>query len=161
MELECPNSLATKAQGRWTVSPEAHDVVRRLRAAGAAQATVAAAIGVPTSTFRDLLDRDDALAEAFEEGGAALETELVSLLLEQARNGYGPAAMFMLKSMRKFRENDPVQTAAKAPINIVIPPPMDADQLAKLTQSMRDVTPSETGAEGKPEPRKHRGRITR
>ncbi len=161
MERESQNPLATKTQGRWTVNPEAHDVVRRLRAAGAAQGTVAAAIGVPATTFRDILDRDDALAEAFEEGGAALETELVSLLLEQARKGYGPAAMFMLKSMRKFRENDPVQTATKAPINIVIPPAMDADQLAKLTQSMRDVTPADTGAEGEPEPRKRRGRITR
>jgi len=150
------SSLATKTEGRWTVSPEAHSLVRRLRSNGCSQATIAAAIGVPPSTFRDLLDRDDDLKAAYEEGHGAMHDELVSLLMEQARSGNVASAIFLLKGSHGYRETTPVQPADKAtPVNIVIPPSLSPADLAKLTNQLRDITPDET--DDKPVVRKRKG----
>ena len=150
------SSLATKTEGRWTVSLEAHSLVRRLRSNGCSQATIAAAIGIPPSTFRDLLDRDDDLKAAYEEGHGAMHDELVSLLMEQARSGNVASAIFLLKGSHGYRETTPVQPADKAPaISITIPPAMSASDLAKLTNQLRDVTPY--NAEDKPAVRKRKG----
>lgn len=134
--------LATKAQGRWTVSPEAHDVVRRMRANGCANETIAAALGMPTSTFRDHVEKGGPLAEAYGEGHAAMRDELIGICMKAAREGYIPAAFFALKTMHGLRENMPVSPADKAPtVNIQIPAPMTSEQIAAMTASMRDVTP--------------------
>ena len=139
------SQLATKARGKsgkWTVHTTAHAVVRNMRANGCAQATIAAALGMPAATFRDVLDRDDALAEAYGEGNARMHDELIGILMQQARDGYAPAAMFLLKASHGYRENTPVQSTDKRTVNILIPPAASADELAKLTAAMKDVTPA-------------------
>lgn len=145
------SSLAVKKEGRWAVNPEAHPLVRRLRSNGCSQATIAAAIGVPPSTFRDLLDRDDDLKAAYEEGHGAMHDELVSLLMEQARSGNVASAIFLLKGSHGYREATPVQPTDKAPtVNIQIPAPMTIEQIAAMTASMRDVTPDAENKLAKP-----------
>ena len=156
MESNNNNSLATKTDGRWAVSLKAHPLVRQLRSNGCSHATIAAAIGVPPSTFRDLLDRDDDLKAAYEEGHGAMHDELVGLLMEQARSGNVASAIFLLKGSHGYRETTPVLPADKAPaINITIPPAMSAADLAKLTSHLRDITPDDTG--DKPVARKRKG----
>ncbi|MEP5758062.1 MAG: hypothetical protein ABJ327_01885 [Litoreibacter sp.] len=135
------NQLAIKAQGRWTISPEAHDVVRRMRANGCANETIAAALGMPTSTFRDHVEKDGPLAEAYGEGHAAMRDELIGICMKAARDGYVPAAFFALKTMHGMRENTPVSSADKAPtVNISIPAPMTEEQLAAMTAQMKVVS---------------------
>ncbi len=137
--------LATKARGKngkWTVHQAAHEVVRNLRANGCAQATIASALGMPAATFRDVLDRDEALADPYGTGTAEMHDELVNILMKQARDGYAPAAMFLLKTSHGYRENTPVVPVDARQINILIPPAATAEELAKLTGAfMRDITP--------------------
>jgi len=150
------SSLAIKTKGRWTVGPEAHPLVRRLRSNGCSQATIAAAIGVPPSTFRDLLDRDDDLKAAYEEGHGAMHDELVGLLMEQARSGNVASAIFLLKGSHGYREHTPVQPADKPPpVNIVIPPSLSPTDLANLTSQLRNITPDDP--DNKPVARKRKG----
>lgn len=141
MNKEPTNPLATKAQGRWTVSPEAHDIVRRMRANGCANETIAAALGMPTSTFRDHVEKDGPLAEAYGEGHAAMRDELIGICMKAAREGYIPAAFFALKTMHGMRENAPVSPSDKAPmVNISIPAPLTQEQLAAMTAQMKVVS---------------------
>jgi len=144
--------LATKARGKngkWTVHPTAHDVVRDLRANGAAQATIAAKLGMPSSSFQGVLERNELLKDAYDEGTAEMHDELVGILMKQARDGYAPAAMFLLKASHGYRENTPIVATDKRTINILIPPAATAEELAKLTGAMRDITPTDTD---EPEP---------
>lgn len=144
MSMKQTLPLASKARGKsgkWTVHPAAHEVVRNMRANGCAKATVASALGMTVDGLDGAIERDEALAAAFAEGNALMHDELVGILMQQARDGYAPAAMFLLKASHGYRDNTPVpQTDAKT-VNIVIPPAASADELAKLTAAMRDVTP--------------------
>ncbi|MBI1172496.1 hypothetical protein GC209_13950 [bacterium] len=145
--------FATKARGKsgaWTVHADAYPMVRSMRANGCAKASIAAALGMPASTFKDVLERDEALADAYGEGNAAMHDELVGLLMQQARDGYAPAAMFLLKSAHGYRENTPVAAPDQRTVNILIPPAATADELAKLTAAMRDITPQPATPEPAP-----------
>lgn len=141
MSKTTDTKLATKRKGRWNVHASAYPIIRNMRSNGCARATIAAALGIPATTFGDILERDEALAEVYAEGTAAMHDELVGILMEQARKGYAPAAMFLLKASHGYRENAPVAAPDRRTVNILIPPAATAEELAKLTSAMRDVTP--------------------
>lgn len=153
MKTKTNITLATKARGRkgaWTVHAAAYPLVRSMRANGCAMASIAAALGMPATTFKEVMERDEALAAAYGEGNAAMHDELVGLLMQQARDGYAPAAMFLLKSAHGYRENTPVAAPDQRTVNILIPPAATADELAKLTAAMRDITPQPATTEPGP-----------
>lgn len=153
MEYETDTSaFAQKVSGRWQISSLGYALVERMSAAGCSQGTVAKGLGMPLRTFQDRLDPNNGaydadLRNAYETGGAELETELVKSLADQAREGNTVAAMFLLKSKRKFvdRHIAPAQAPDRPTVNIVLPAPATAEELAKLTQQMTrpmvDVTP--------------------
>lgn len=148
------SAFAQKVQGRWQISSLGYALVERMSAAGCSQGTVAKGLGMPFRTFQDRLDQnnsafDEDLHNAWETGGSELETELVQSLADKARNGDGPSAMFLLKSKRKFidRHIAPAIQPDRPTVNIVLPAPATAEELAKLTQQMTqpmvDVTPDD------------------
>lgn len=139
--------LAIKADNKWAVDSAAHEIVCNMRAQGCAIATIAAKLEMPTSTFRDVMERDDDLKSAFDQGTAEMHDELVNLLMVQAREGYAPAAMFLLKASHGYRENTPVRSTDKQTVNIIIPPAATADELMKLTSVMKDITPTNPAPE--------------
>lgn len=135
----------------WVVTDAGRDLIRKDRSNGVAQAVVAGRLGMSGRTFRDVLDRCDATRAAYDEGTGLMETELVSLLMAQARDGNLSAQIFALKALAGKREVGPAPDApaqANQPnITIQIPPAMSPDQLAQMTANMRNVTPSEADNE--------------
>lgn len=114
----------------WVVTPEGHDLVRRDRSNGVAQADIARRLGMNASSFRAAMERDDDLRAAYDEGSGMMETELVGLLMQAARDGDRTSAIFLLKGACGFRENTPVAPKADAPaINITIPQPLGQSQI--------------------------------
>jgi hypothetical protein len=102
-------------------------VVRLLSAEGNDQATIAHRLGVGLSTFKEIIKRDDALAEAIAVGKAALSDELAHLLLRGAREGNIVAAIYLSKARCGWRENDAPE-AAKPNIVIQLPGAMNEQQ---------------------------------
>lgn len=127
------------------MTPEGREQVRVWRSNGVNQADIARQLGIGPRSFRDLLDRDEDLKDAYEAGSGQAESELVGILMRQAREGNTTAAIFLLKGAHGFREATPVapKNDTAPTVNITIPPSLSADDLSKLTASMRDVTPAD------------------
>lgn len=128
----------------WVVTHQGRELVRKDRGNGVAQAVIAGRLGMNATSFRSAMERDDDLRAAYDEGSGAMETELVGLLMQSARDGDRTSAIFLLKGACGFRENTPVAPKADAPaINITIPPALSHQDLLTLTQQMKSVTPDD------------------
>ncbi len=159
METASANPLATQAndspKSRWTVTEAGRAAVREMRSNGVNQAVIASALGMSASTLRDCIERDEALKQAYDAGSGEMESELVGILMGQARKGNTTAAIFLLKGACGFRENTPVAPKSDTPaINITIPPAMSAADLAALTAQMRVVSSDATDDSTKTSKRK-------
>jgi len=148
MTKQAPIQLAYRATDQtgqpWVVTPEGRDLVRRDRTNGVAQADIARRLGLNATSFRAAMERDDDLRAAYDEGSGMMETELVGLLMQAARDGDRTSAIFLLKGACGFRENTPVAPKADAPaINVTIPPALSPQDLLILTQQMKNITPDD------------------
>lgn len=121
------------------VTLKRHDITlaTQLAAQGATLVSIAKALGVSKRTFDALRERDRRLAEAVDLGRAALQDELVSLLVKKARDGDNVALLFALKSMFGFRDRGdaPGAIAPARPavqVNVNLPRPMDPAEFAKV-----------------------------
>jgi len=132
--------LVRRQKGKTYITADGLNLVREAAAGGLSKASIAARLGLGASTFRDLLKRDERAQAAFDEGLAANENELVSLLMQEAR-GDGPKAntarIFLLKTRHNYREVGPATDERQPPVNIVIPPPMSAEELERFIQNRR------------------------
>jgi hypothetical protein len=87
---------------------DAAEVIERLATEGRAIIGIAKHLGVSRETFKAWCERDESLQEAFEIGRDAHRQYLVTLLMQAAASNKGTNAnaMFLLKTMHQFREND-------------------------------------------------------
>lgn len=115
-------------------------LVRKLASDGVALSTIAKSLRLDPTTFRKMRKADETLADAVETGRAAMETELVGILMEQARAGALVPCLFLLKTMRGFVEGKPPEGAGGHVTNIIIPAAMTPGEFAKVI----DVTPEAT-----------------
>ena len=131
----------------WVVTDAGRDLIIADRSNGVAQAVVAGRLGMSGRTFRDVLDRCEATRAAYDEGTGLMETELVSLLMAQARDGNLSAQIFALKALAGKREVGPAPDApaqANQPnITIQIPPALSAADLQAMTSQMKDISPTD------------------
>ncbi|MEO1563040.1 MAG: hypothetical protein AAFR98_06340 [Pseudomonadota bacterium] len=128
----------------FVVTGNGHRAIFKYAADGVAQADIANRLGMSLSSFRAVLDRDEDAKAAFDGGRGEMETELVSLLMQQARDGNLTATIFALKALAGKREVGPAPDApaqATPSINITIPPALSAADLQALTATMRTVDP--------------------
>lgn len=121
---------------RAVATAAGRSAVRRMAAEGFPQALAASLLGVARRTFRDMLERDPELADAWSVGRGENERELVGLLMTQAREGSLTATIFALKGLHGWRDQGPADGAATqaVQVNIAIPPPMSAEEFRAVVE---------------------------
>lgn len=124
------------------VLPAGCEVAQGMQAQGLPVAFIASVLGVSHTTMKDCVKRQPELADAMAAGAGELEGELVKLLIEQARGGYAPAAMFLLKSKCGYRETGPPAGGDTAvQVNIQIPAPMPAAEFQAIISGQASGAP--------------------
>ncbi len=103
-------------------------IVAAMSARGFRQSDVAKRLGVAHDTWARIRDRDPRALEAFEAGRAELHEELISKLLEKARDGNVPCLLFSLKILFGYRENSPVEVEHTHNVRIELPAALPADR---------------------------------
>ena len=98
-------ALATRTGSKraYVVSGRGVDTVEQMARNGVETATIAAALGMSVSAFRQVLNRQPEVEQALARGRAALSDELVNILLKQARKGNTVAAIFLAKARCGWR----------------------------------------------------------
>ena len=119
----------------WVVTERGIGAVAAAAQCGYSRNGIAALLGITRDALSRAIDRQPELAAAVTQAEAALEAELVSTLVQQARGGYAPAAMFLLKTKFSYRETGNADGAAPS---INIPPPMSDAELAEFLERQRD-----------------------
>ena len=114
-----------------TITRKGLELIERLAARGATKGTIAAHLGIHRQRLSEMLNDDaaenNAVLLAWQRGHQRHEAKLVAILEKHALAGYSPAAMFLLKTMHGFRENDPQQAATLA-VNINVPQNMSREE---------------------------------
>lgn len=128
------------ADGTLTVTERGLGAIEAAAMAGASTSAIAALLGCSRTTLRELRGRQPEVDEALARGQAAEEQELVSLLRQQAREGYSPAAMFLLKTRHHYRETTPVAPPDRPTTNIlVLPAPLTDEEWAAMQSGRRVI----------------------
>ena len=137
---------ARTAGRKLSITDEGMKVIEKLAANGVALGTIAKCIGMNGQTFYRLRRDNEEIASVVEVGRSALETEMVGLLVKAARKGSQIAAMFILKSMRGFKEGQAREIVNKTEINITMGKAMSQDEFNKIVEippgDIKDVTPA-------------------
>jgi hypothetical protein len=132
-------ALITRAEGPnglVTVTGQGRAMAEALAAAGFTDTTVARRLGIGNATLRECRKRDPAVAEALARGRARMEDELVHGLMRQARDGYAPAAMFLLKTRCGYRETGATDGGdTKVNVQIVLPRALTMDEYMKTIEN--------------------------
>ena len=96
-------------------------------------------------TLDRLIATDEDVQDAIALGKGGLETEVVSLILEGAREGDGAQQRFLARNILGFRdtgrESQSPSGPQPSPVTINIPGTMTDEQLETLAARYRDVTP--------------------
>ncbi len=131
-----------------SITPEGLKEIETLAANGVALGSIAKHLGIDRKTFIRLRKDHEEIADAVEVGRSDLETEMVGLLTEAARNGSQVAAMFILKSIRGFKEGTPREVINKTEVNITLGKALSQDEFLKIVElppeDVVDVTPTPT-----------------
>jgi hypothetical protein len=110
-------------------------LVERLAREGATDTSIAKALRIARSTFRDARQRQPELEEALARGRAILEDELTDILLAKARGGETVAAIYLTKARCGWREGELPPSATvtnNTQVNIIIPPAMSDEEWQRL-----------------------------
>lgn len=107
---------------------------------GYSRAGIAALLGISRKSLALCIERQPELEAAVGRAEAALEAELVGLLVQGARKGQYAPAMFLLKTRFGYRETGPTDGSAQPSININIPPPLSADEFRKFVEERGGAT---------------------
>ena len=123
-------------------SPGDYDKVFALASVGAGKGTTARRVNVSLGTFNRWLAEYPRISEAWEAGGAEMESDLVRNLFEIAMDKKHPrcviAAFFLLKSKRGFIDNpQPAPEESRVRVEVVLPAALSEQQYRELL----DVTP--------------------
>ena len=120
---------------RYDLKPAGYALVERMSRQGRDLASIAAALGITSTTFVLLRKRDQAAVEALERGRGGLGDELTDILLTQARNGVTVAAIFLAKARCGWREGEAMPGGVvvnKQTFNINLPEPKEREAYLKL-----------------------------
>lgn len=109
------------------------ELIEKMARSGVENITIAAALGMSVTSFRQLLQRQPEVEQAHARGRAALSDELASLLLRHARKGNVIAAIFLAKARCGWREGDAPETRPNIVINL--PDAASPEQYLKLVGS--------------------------
>ncbi|WP_299698834.1 hypothetical protein [uncultured Tateyamaria sp.] len=141
----------------WIVTREGLQVIAERTRNAVSIAQIATELGMSPRTLDRLIATDEDVQDAIAMGKGSLETEVVSLILESAREGDGAQQRFLARNVLGFRDtgrDSQTSLGKQQPaVQIVMPPPMSDDQLEAMLVSYRDVTPPEDD-----EPRKQPAR---
>jgi hypothetical protein len=130
--VEKEDALYGRGHQRSVVTPKGIDICRKLRSMHYNLKLVAYLIGLKSSsTLKDCAKRQPELAEALEAGEALSEAHLVTTVVRAANSGFAPAAMFLLKCMHGYRENDAPQNNVSN-VTIQLPASMTLEQMRQL-----------------------------
>lgn len=110
----------TSGRVRYVLTEAGLECVERLASLGNHQRTIAKALGMPWSTFRDMRDREVPVQEALARGLGSLSDELTHHLLTAARNGHVVAAIYLTKSRLGWVEGQPPEGAPKTAVQVNI-----------------------------------------
>lgn len=129
---------APKGGRQAVVTPAGVKLAQEMSKAGHPLYGIAAALKLDPSTLRACCKRQDDLDNALVAGHAALEHELVDLLLVAARAGAYACAMFLLKARCGYRETGPTDGGPdkRVTVAVLIPPPLTDAQAAALLSGL-------------------------
>jgi hypothetical protein len=83
-------------------------------------------LGIPSRTFREILNRDEQVSAAYKKGAAQAIGTVAQALIRQATDGNVTAQIFFLKTRAGWREQAPEASEAQ-PININLVKPVADD----------------------------------
>lgn len=118
----------------YVINEAGIELIETMARNGHAQVSIAKALGVHALTLREIRKRQPEVQEALQSGTGALQDELVSSLLKQAREGNTVAAIYLSKSMCGLRDVGPTTPdgGTGPAINITINAPMSDEQFQKM-----------------------------
>lgn len=128
---EARNGIKAKA----TITDAGIRLVERLSRAAYPEYGISNILGVSQKTFKRMRDEQPKLQAALDAGHSGLEVELCHILLESAKSGYAPAAMFLLKTRCGYSEKSNPDGGPEVNVNITIPAPMSSDEFQKLIEA--------------------------
>jgi hypothetical protein len=117
-----------------------YQLVELMAANGATQAAIAARLGITHNDFKKRLalrDGNNELRLTWERGRGALEFEVASLLLTEARKGNVLALIYYSKSQLAWTDTPQIQT--QVGLQIVLPAAMDRDSYMKSLTQLPEV----------------------
>lgn len=109
------------------VEPAGLKKIETMAANGHPAPDIAASLGCSGEALRMARKRQPEVAEAFERGHAALETELTHILLGHARDGNVTAAIFLAKARLGWRDQGPSPEGGGQRVNVQINMPSAKD----------------------------------
>jgi hypothetical protein len=120
--------------------PNAVAKIRRLAAAGATLKTIALAVGTSDhllTKWRELYPEiNAAIVEGREKSRTALHNSLQQRAMDPKNQGGTTAAIFLLKSMHGYRENEPLGDGDRVSVIFNLPAPMTAEQYADVAKKL-------------------------
>jgi hypothetical protein len=137
-ELVVRSTTAHGGPPEVTLTTEGLRAVERMAAAGCGQRAIATRLGIGERTLKRLIDKDDAVRNAWSSGLGAEEAHLVGNLRALADKGNVVANLFLLKCRHNFRENDSVAPTQNG-IQIVLPAAMTHEQWAAHRAQQRSL----------------------
>jgi hypothetical protein len=137
---------------RVAITDAGLEVMERLAAEGNDQRSIAKALGLSQTAYRDLIERDEAAREALARGHGALSDELTHHLLTAARKGNITAAIYLTKARLGWIEGQAPDGAPKTAVqvNIQIPRAMTDAEFARVIEGTAAPARSREGGSGPP-----------
>ncbi len=132
----------------WIVTREGLQVITRMAQCGVSIGTIASHLGMSLRTLERLAMADEDVQAAIDAGRSDLETQVVSLMVQQALEGDPGMLKYVhgavLGKGHSGRETPSPAGHQPSPVTINIPGTMSDEQLEALTAQYRDVTPADT-----------------
>ena len=118
-----------------------HDylTISAMAARGFRERDIARRLGMAPDTWRRVRDRDPQALEAFEAGRSELHDELISKLLEKAREGQVACLIFSLKILFGYRENQPIEVEHTHNVRIELPAALTPMGYERLQAKAREI----------------------
>lgn len=138
------SDVATSQDRRKYIIPEKSvDAVIAACRRGVPETKLAEALGINYRTWMRVREEDERIADILVESRKIEEEELVSLLLDKARNGDLTATIFALKSRHSYRDIGTPGGGVEQRVNVTINLPAPAASEEEFRRII-DVTPEVT-----------------
>jgi hypothetical protein len=129
----------------WTVTREGLEAITQMAQCGVSIGTIASHLGMSLRTLERLAMADEDVQAAIDAGRSDLETQITSIMVQQALEGDPGMLKYVHGSVLgkggNGRETSTPSGHQPSPVTINIPGTMSDEQLETLTAQYRDVTP--------------------